>query len=72
MIFRPDRSPERPVKHLGWRLYLFGAAAVLAGLGIHFDIGWLVWGAIVLLVAGLLIRFLPEADEEAGDEPRTG
>lgn len=67
-MFRPDRSPDRPVKHLEWRLRLFGAAAILAGFGMYFDQGWLIWSSMVVLVVGLLLRLAPEADEAPGNE----
>lgn len=65
-MFRPARSPDRPVRHLRWRLRLFAAAAVLALAGMYFDDGWLIWAAMAVLVAGLLVRFVPTQDERDG------
>jgi hypothetical protein len=64
-----DRRPERPVRHLEWRVRFMGAGALLAVLGIYYEARWLIWGAIAALVAGFLIRFLPERGEmpDVGD-----
>jgi hypothetical protein len=65
VIFRPDRSSGRPVTLLGWRLRIFAAGAVLAGVGVYLAQNWLVWAAIAVLAVGMLVRFLPSGDDEA-------
>lgn len=67
-----DRRPDRPVRYLEWRVRLFGAGALLGVVGIATDTGWMIWLAIVVLVAGFLLRFLPEKEEEQeeGDADR--
>lgn len=65
-----DRRPDRPVRYLEWRVRLFGAGALLGVVGIATDTGWMIWLAIVVLVAGFLLRFLP-AKEEGQEEEDT-
>jgi len=65
-MFRPDRSADRGVELLGWRLRLFAVGAVLGCVGIYLDARWPIYAAIVALLAGMLIRFLPSGDDEEG------
>ena len=60
-----DRSRERPVRHLEWRVRLLGVGAVLALAGIYFDSSWMVNGAIVILLIGFALRFAPARDTSA-------
>jgi len=60
---------ERP--HLEWKVRLFAVAAVVGLAGIHFDNRWLTGAAILILFAGLSLRFVrstshgePEDDDE--------
>jgi hypothetical protein len=62
-----DRRPDRPDRHLEWRVRFMGAGALLAILGIYYEAGWLIWVAIAALVVGFLIRFLPGGDEGPGE-----
>lgn len=71
-VFRPDRSPDRPVRHLEWRLRLFGVAAILALVGMYFGESWVIWVAMGVLVAGLLVRFLPERGGDGEGEGHQG
>jgi hypothetical protein len=57
-----DRDPDREVKHLEWRIRIFGGGAILALVGLYFEAGWMIWVAIGVLVAGFLLRFLPRRD----------
>jgi hypothetical protein len=72
VIFRPDRSADRPVTRLGWRLRIFAVGAVLAGLGVYLAQNWLVWAAITVLLVGMLVRFVPDGDDEAGPRSDEG
>jgi len=71
MVFL-DRA-RRAGPYLAWKVRLFAVAAVLGLAGIYLNERWLTGTAIVLLFAGLLLRFLPtggvDADEEADGEP---
>lgn len=53
--------------HLPWRVRLFWIGAVLAMVGIYLERSWLVWVAIVVLLAGISLRFVPGSKEEPGD-----
>ncbi|MFG1691023.1 hypothetical protein ACGF5M_02505 [Gemmatimonadota bacterium] len=71
-MFLLTRSRKRSLKHLEWRVRLFGAGALLALVGIAVQLPWLIYTAIVVLVAGMALRFLEEPLEEApgkGSEP---
>lgn len=59
------------VRHLEWRVRLFGAGAILAVVGMAADAEWLVNVAIVVLVVGFSLRFVPERGGE-GDEADDG
>lgn len=67
MVF-VDRDPDRQVKHLTWRVRLFGGGAILALVGIYFNARWLIWAAMAVLVVGFLLRFAPTPDGEGEGE----
>ena len=58
-----DRRKDRPVRHLEWRIRLFGVGAIMAVVGIATEQSWLINVAIAVLAAGVLIRFLPRSKE---------
>lgn len=69
------RASDREVRHLEWRIRIFGSGAILAVLGMYFDMSWMIWLAIVVLVLGLGLRFLPGSgggEEGARVEPGAG
>lgn len=71
MVFL-DRSRSREVAHLEWRIRLFGVGAILAVLGMYFEMPWMINVAIGVLVLGFLLRFVPsgsrgDADASLGD-----
>ncbi len=78
-VFFLSRSRKRSLKHLEWRVRLFGAGALLALVGISVRLSWLIYTAIAVLVSGVALRFLegPPPDdgdsnaheEESGGEP---
>jgi len=61
------RRARGPVRHLEWRIRLFGVGAILAVVGMAAAQPWLINVAIVVLVIGVLLRFAPEP-RESGDE----
>lgn len=61
-LFRPDRG-RRAGPHLEWRVRLFVAGAVLALAGMYLEEPWLTGLAIVVLLAGMLVRFLPSGED---------
>lgn len=61
-----NRSSDRPVRHLEWRVRLFGVAAILAIAGIGAEIGWLVNLAIVVLAGTMLLGWVGRARAERG------
>jgi hypothetical protein len=67
-MFRLDRS-RGAGPHLVWKVRLFSAGAVLALAGIFLDDRRITGAAIVVLAAGMALRFLP-ADK--GEDPDDG
>jgi len=55
-------------RFLEWKVRIFAAGAVLGLAGIFLDEEWLRIGAIVVLAAGVLLRFLPGA-KPPDDDP---
>ena len=71
-MFFLTRSRKRSLKCLEWRVRLFGAGALLALVGIAVQLSWLIYTAMVVLVAGMALRFLEEPLEdppEQGSDP---
>jgi hypothetical protein len=62
-----DRS-RRAGRFLEWKVRLFTLGAVLAVVGMATNQGWMTWLAIAVLVAGMMLRFLPGGVEAAEDE----
>lgn len=58
MIFRPSRT-TRDDRFLDQKLLIFSVGAVCAVAGIAFDVSWLIYAAIGVLLIGLLLRLLP-------------
>ena len=69
-----DHSPNRPVRHLKWRLRLVAVGAVCAVVGIYLDSRPIVWVAIAFLVAAFVVRLLPdrESGSDGGGPPSAG
>lgn len=64
-----DRS-RRAGRYLEWKVRIFTLGAVLAVVGMATNQSWMTWLAIVVLGAGLILRFLPggkEGVEDAAD-----
>ena len=64
-IGRRDHSED--LQHLNWRIRLFSIGAGLGLGGIWLDSAWLGYAAIVALLAGMGIRFLPGDSETRTD-----
>ena len=77
MIFS-SRRKRGPDENLSLKVQVFFVGAALALVGIGLDSSILVGVAIVILVAGVLLRFLPGAveggggGEEPADKPHQG
>ena len=72
MLHPGVRGGSAAGRHLEWKVRIFSAGAVLALVGIYLGKSWVTLLAIVVLVAGAGLRFLPavapdELDE--GDDP---
>lgn len=52
-------------RYLEWKVRLFVVAAVVALGGMYFESDLAVVAAILILLAGLLLRFLPADSEDA-------
>lgn len=61
MLF-PDRSRRGPDKFLFWKVMLFAVAGLLIYFGIRLELGWLLWIAVIVLIAGMALRFLPSKE----------
>jgi len=57
-----DRN-RRAGKFLEWKVRLFSVAAVVALAGIYMESRWWTGAAILILMGGLLLQFLPSDDE---------
>ena len=56
------------VRLLEWRIRLFGIGAVLGLAGIFLGASWLVTVALVVLLAGVVVRFTPDRDPVEEEE----
>ena len=56
------------VRLLEWRIRLFGIGAVLGLAGIFLKASWLVTVALVVLLAGVVVRFTPDRDSVEEEE----
>lgn len=73
-MLRLDRS-RRAGRFLAWKVRIFSAGAVLALAGIYLDDRRLTGVAIIVLVGGVVLRFLPggrEAGSEGDDDQGPG
>ena len=62
-MFRPSRKrTEGGDRFLAWRVRLFMIGAVVAFAGMATSLKWLVWVGIAVLVAAMVLRFLPARD----------
>lgn len=66
MVFLDRRRRAGP--YLEWKVRLFVVAAVLGLAGIYLEERWLTGAAIVLLFAGLGLRFLPTGERDEDEE----
>ncbi len=64
-----DRSRSGPDPRLPWKVGLFGGGSVLTLVGIGLESPWLVAAAILVLLGGAALRWLPGAGPGAGEEP---
>ena len=67
MVFLDRR--RRAGRYLEWKVRIFSVAAVLGLAGIYFDERWLTGTAILMLFGGLALRFLPDGDATAENDP---
>lgn len=66
-VFFLNRQDRGVSAHLHWRVRLFWVGAGLALAGIYLEESWLVWVAIVILLTGIVLRFVPNTKEESGE-----
>jgi uncharacterized membrane protein YczE len=57
-----DRGRRR-TRHLVWKIRVFSVAAVVALVGMYLNNPWVTGTALVMLLGGMLLRFLPEREE---------
>jgi hypothetical protein len=64
-----DRRP-RSRRFLLWKMRIFAVAAVLALFGMYLNNPYVTGSALVLLLGGVALRFVPEPrGEPEGEEP---
>ena len=51
---------RRPSHYLVWKIRIFGVAAVVALVGMYLNNPWITGTALVMLLLGMLLRFLPQ------------
>ena len=68
-MFRLDRS-QQAGDYLVWKVRIFTVGAVLAMVGMYREERWMTGAAILVLLLGFVLRFLPgmSADDE-GEGP---
>ena len=54
-----DRQ-RRSSRYLVWKIRIFSVAAVVALVGMYLNSPWITGAALVMLLLGMLLRFLPE------------
>ena len=59
---------KRAGRFLEWKIAVFAVGATLAMGGMYLDRRWLVGVAIVVLVGGMALRFLPGGEEPEPEE----
>jgi len=59
-----DRG-RRAGRYLEWKVRLFSVAAVFAVVGMYLNSRWMTGAAMAILLAGLMLRFLPSDPDEA-------
>ncbi len=62
-----DRT-KRAGRYLEWKVRIFALGATLALGGMYLNQRWLVGVAILVLAAGMALRFLPSGEEPDEDE----
>lgn len=64
------RAPrDGPDPHLDAKIGLFFLAAAMALTGMFLGSPWVIYGAILVLLLGLLLRFLPSREPPPEDGP---
>ena len=71
-LFRPQRPGGEVDPHLDLKILLFFVAAVLAVAGMLTGSPWTIYAAILVIVVGLLLRFLPGRGNEGGQGEEPG
>jgi hypothetical protein len=72
MVFMERNRRAKEYPWLPWKVRLFAIGAGLAIGGIILDWPWLIPAAIVVLVAGFALRFLPGGTGVAEDDGEAG
>ena len=62
-----DRN-KRAGRYLEWKVRFFAVGATLALAGMYLDRRWMVGVAILVLAAGVALRFLPSGEEPEATE----
>ncbi len=66
-----DRNP-RSRRFLVWKTRIFAVAAVIALVGMYLNNPYVTGAALVLLLVGVALRFVPERVEPSADDHPEG
>ena len=69
MVFMERNRRANDYPWLQWKVRLFAIGAGLALGGVILDWGWLIPAAIIVLVAGFALRFLPGGTGVREEDP---
>lgn len=70
-MFRLDRSQEAG-DYLVWKVRIFTVGAVLAMVGMYREESWMTGAAILVLLLGFVLRFLPGMSNPGRGDGREG
>lgn len=62
-LLRPSRAARGPDPYLRWKVALFLGGAALGLAGMALNTAWLLGPALALIMAGIVLRFLPRRSD---------
>lgn len=71
-MFLANRSRRGSDRFLFWKMILLAVAGLLIYFGVRLELGGLLWIAVIFLIAGMALRFLPRREAEPRGDERLG